>query len=110
MSRTIYRDNVIKMLDDVIPPHAYREASPHRRLWTTSGGQFHLRVTVDSATFTVAERSWDVCVPLTIEGLDALVVAMVLAKSVDAPAPFVKPLAEVMRSHASAYALIEGKS
>lgn len=75
-----------KALDDILP--AWRHKAGQRHAWTTPRGAFWVEVKADKPGRPVAAfsgESWNVTVPTTVAGLDALVVVMVLAGAIGAP-------------------------
>lgn len=74
-----------KALDGILP--AWRHKTSQRHAWTTPRGAFNVEVRADGAgSFaTFSGGTWGVQVPATVAGLDALVVAMVLAGAIEQP-------------------------
>lgn len=80
------------VLDAILPEHAHRAAShAWLRFWTTSAGAFNVRVENTRPTgashheirFVEESRGWDVRVPCTASGLDAVILAMLAANALD---------------------------
>lgn len=80
-------------LDAILPDHAHR-ATSHAwlRFWTTAAGAFNIRTESDSPRPSVARheirfveesRGWDIRVPCTAAGLDAVILAMLAADALN---------------------------
>lgn len=79
-------DRLDKLLDGILPP--WRDKTGYRHRWTTPRGLFSVETATAGRLSAVCEFSgptWAMTVPATVAGLDALVVAMVLAGAIELP-------------------------
>jgi hypothetical protein len=78
-------------LDAILPQHTHRGVTlPWIRFWTTSAGSFNIRTETTrdvglpaTIRFVEESRGWDLRVPCTNNGLDTIILAMILADALD---------------------------